>query len=76
VIVSPNNTSVPAVWISIPYSEIRISTSGQGGFLKKRPETITVSTDSWTLSLQNVSQLFSSAGAKSGQENELIGYLV
>jgi hypothetical protein len=70
VIVSPDDTSVPALWINFDrLADVRVAATGETGMIRKRPKRFEVHLAGGRLDVTDVSQLLRSSGTyKAGQE--------
>ena len=72
-IVSPHTPAEPAIWFAAAVSSLRVEASGSKGFIKKRPSTIVLSGDGWTVNLSQVGRHFRSSNQlQPGQEGALL----
>lgn len=80
-IMAPDAVADPAGWFSVPLKSLTVTSSGAQGLFKKRPTSIEISADGWTVRVTDVARLFRpsnrsrAASFQMGQEASLISAL-
>jgi hypothetical protein len=75
-IVSPNEATAPAVWLSVNLADLQVTTKGQIGVFKKRPQQLVVQCDGWELVMGRIDRYNQKTGkAFGGYETSLLAAL-
>lgn len=73
-ILTPDLEADPSVWFTLPLRGLRVVPHGQQGLLKKRPVSIQLGCDQWSVRLSDVNVIIPASGGRqqTGQEATLL----
>ena len=76
-ILTPDLVADPCIWFTLPLRGLRVIDHGQQGLLKKRPVSIQIGNEDWSIRVSDVNVVIPASGGRqqTGQEGTLLAAL-